>query len=126
MPGDQVELSLKMNVEFSKADERVEADRNRIAITRGPLIYCSESMDENVPVQRFFLKEIPDGSQISPSPIESGILKNIVSLTVPFMKVNNDGSTNQSSLQLIPYYAWNNRGNHSMEVWFPTMQSQMK
>jgi DUF1680 family protein len=125
MPGDSVELVLKMNVQFSKANERVESDRNKIAITRGPLIYCAESVDENVPVQRFFLKGIPDGNHISPCRIDSGILKNITSLPIPFMKVNDDGSITKSFQNLIPYYAWNNRGNHSMEVWFPTMQSQI-
>jgi DUF1680 family protein len=125
MPGDRVELVLKMNVQFSKANEKVEADRSRIAITRGPLIYCAESVGNNVPVQRFFLKGIPNGNYVSVSRIESGILKNIVSLDIPFMKVNDDGSVNKSFQNLIPYYAWNNRGNHSMEVWFPTMKSQI-
>jgi hypothetical protein len=124
-PEDRVELVIRMNLQFTKANEKVEADRDRIAITRGPIIYCAESIDENVPVQQFFMKDVPEGNDAAISKIESGILKNIVSLNIPFLKVNDDGSIKKSVQNLIPYYAWNNRGNHSMEVWFPTKQSQV-
>ena len=43
--GDQVQLQLPMPVRYSVADERVEADVNRICITRGPLVYCAEQPD---------------------------------------------------------------------------------
>lgn len=124
MPGDTVELVLKMNVQYSKANEKVEADRNRIAITRGPLIYCAESTNSNEQVQRLFLDKIPHQTNIKVDKIESGILKNILAIEMPLKLVNATQVTDKQ-VSLIPYYAWNNRGNNSMEVWLPTHKEQI-
>jgi len=124
MLGDKVELVLKMNVQYSKANEKVEADRNRIAITRGPLIYCAESTNKNEPVQRLFLDKIPYQTNVKVDKIESGILKNIFAIEMPLKLVNATQITDKQ-VSLIPYYAWNNRGNNSMEVWLPTHKEQI-
>jgi DUF1680 family protein len=47
-PGDKIELVLPMEVQRVKADEKIAADRNRVALRYGPLIYNIESVDQNI------------------------------------------------------------------------------
>ena len=118
-PGDKVSIHLPMPVRFNTAHDSVEANRGRVAITRGPLVYCAEGPDNNKPVQQYFLGEIPEKSEIQLEKIQEGILKDIVAIKVPAKRVDAP-QKEQVSLTLIPYYAWNNRGEESMMVWFPT------
>ncbi len=123
-PGDRIELFLKMDVKFNEANENIYADVNRIAITRGPLVYCAESLEDSNPVQKLFIEQIPGASDMISHQIDTGILKNIISVELPVSHINSQGSMDQK-ISLIPYYAWNNRGKGSMIVWFPTKKEQI-
>lgn len=123
-PGDEVELTLKMDVRFSEADPRIEANLDRLAITRGPLVYAAEGVDNGM-VQRLLLDDIPEPVETESHALEDGILKNVVAVTLP-MKRLNKSLMEEIRVRLIPYYAWNNRGNSSMVVWFPTKESQVR
>jgi hypothetical protein len=129
--GDRVELDIPMPVRHSTAIDRVSANRGRIAITRGPLVYCAEPADNPNPrktgaradiVQRFFIPEPTAPSTIQTEAIEDGVLHGIIRVSAPAMEVVGD-STQPSTVKLIPYYAWNNRGAESMIVWFPRNES---
>jgi DUF1680 family protein len=124
-PGDEVRLVLPMDVRFNKADERIEANGDRIAITRGPLVYCAEETDNGGPVQRLLLKEIPEAGQITSSKIEEGILQNVIAVKFPIHR-SGSAADDVMSVQLIPYYAWNNRDIGSMIIWFPTNEEQVQ
>jgi len=130
-PGDMVELDIPMPVRYSTAIDQVEANRNRIAITRGPLVYCAEQADNPAAektsdradiVQRFFIPEPADPSEIQTEVIEEGLLKGVARVPVPAMEIVGD-SVKPSTVKLIPYYAWNNRGEESMIVWLPRNES---
>jgi DUF1680 family protein len=114
---DEVELVLPMDVRFNKAHENVEADRDRIAVTRGPLVYCAEGVDNDGPVQRFSIERLPEPSAVVTERIERGVLENVVKISFPANEVGPRGGAPE--LTLVPYYAWNNRGNGSMIVWIP-------
>jgi DUF1680 family protein len=125
--GDVVELQIPMPVRYNMAIDRVQANRNRMAITRGPLVYCAEQADNRAArrigergdvVQRFFIPDPAGFPDIQTETVEAGLLKGVVRATVPAMEVVED-SVKQSSVRLIPYYAWNNRGEESMIVWLP-------
>ncbi len=140
--GDQVELTLPMPVRFNRAIEQVEADRGRVAITRGPLVYCAEGVDNGDPVQQFYLESLPDAAAVTTQVFEEGVLKNVVNIKMPSRQVTRQG-TQESTLTLVPYYAWNNRSEisengsspngdsrngssrngSSMIVWLPTQAS---
>jgi DUF1680 family protein len=114
--GDKVTLELPMEVRYSIADERVEADINRLCITRGPLVYCAEQPDNKYPASHYIIPTISRKEQTSI--IGEGILKGIptISLEAEVLKAE---ETIPATLKLIPYYAWNNRGdNMTMNVWF--------
>jgi hypothetical protein len=105
-----------MEVRYSVADERVEADINRLCITRGPLVYCAEQPDNEYPASSYIIPTI-DGKEQT-NIISEGILKGIptISLKAEALKAE---KTIPATLRLIPYYAWNNRGdNMTMNVWF--------
>ena len=114
--GDKVTLDLPMSVRYSVADERVEADKNRVCITKGPLVYCAEQPDNEYPASNYIISEIGGKSQVET--YSEGILKGIASISLE-AKALNEGQEIPSVLKLIPYYAWNNRGDHvTMNVWF--------
>ncbi|MBC8871750.1 MAG: glycoside hydrolase family 127 protein [Planctomycetes bacterium] len=129
--GDTVELNLPMPVRYSKAIDQVEANRDRIAITRGPLVYCAEQADNLAAaklheradiVQRFYVPGPADPAEIETDVIDGGLLQGVVRVSVPAMELT-DNSVTPSALKLIPYYAWNNRGEDSMIVWLPRNES---
>lgn len=114
--GDVVELDLPMEVRFTVADERVIADSNRLCITRGPLVYCAEEEDNTHQVSSYF---ISDGKpQAAMGVFETGIMTGIRTISLPAAAANGEEEMSDS-LTLVPYYAWNNRGdNEAMNVWF--------
>ncbi|MBR2073080.1 MAG: glycoside hydrolase family 127 protein, partial [Alistipes sp.] len=106
--GDEVSLDLPMPVRYNVADERVEADRGKVSITRGPLVYCAEEPDNEAQVSSVVVNQL--GAQGEVAPFTDGVLKGIPAITL---------SAKDATLKLIPYYAWNNRGDGTaMNVWF--------
>lgn len=117
--GDQVELDLPMPVRVSECHKAVADNTDRIALTRGPLVMCAEGVDNGGATQRFFFPSVPDtsGATVSTKTIDSGAF---LQATITASAVEADGKAkNNTPLVLTPYYAWNNRGNSSMTVWFP-------
>lgn len=119
--GDKVELKLPMPVRYSRAISEVKADNGRIAVTRGPLVYCAEGVDNEASLNRYFISGYSNGINVNYS--QSGKLKNIETISLPAEYINVDGTTNKSRLNLVPYYAWNNRGVSQMNVWFPESEN---
>lgn len=117
--GDKVRLDIPMPVRFNTCDERVKANVGRLAVTRGPLVYCAEEADNGGPVQRFFLPEAPAAGDVKAAVIPGGPLAGVVKVTVPAKEIGPGGKARPARLTLVPYYAWNNRGEKSMIVWLP-------
>lgn len=114
--GDKVELALDMPVRTSVADERVEADVNRMCVTRGPLLYCAESPDNEYRASCYILSD-PD-ADARMNVFEEGVMKGIRYIEMDAAALAEDG-VHDARMVLIPYYAWNNRGdNTTMNVWF--------
>ena len=109
--GDVVELNLPMQVRVVAADGNVKEVENKVALMRGPLVYCAEEVDNGRSVLDM---RIPDESEFQAeykSELLSGVtvLKGIV--------LNKSGR--KRKLTAIPYYAWAHRGNGKMAVWLP-------
>ena len=114
--GDRVELDLQVKTRYSVADARVEDDRDRVCITRGPLVFCAEEPDNTYPAYDYIMKRI--GSEGLLSRFSSGIMEGIPMLTLRAQALGEDRPV-RTQVNLIPYYAWNNRGdNKTMNVWF--------
>ena len=115
--GDKVILDLPMTVRINKTINKVKENKNRVAITRGPLVYVAEGIDNYRPVQEFYIEDMVDNNKIKIKKINTGILENVVSIMFPAKRLNN--KIEEIFLKMIPYYAWNNRENSSMIVWIP-------
>ena len=124
-PNDKVELYLPMPIRFNRTIDQVEANRNRIAVTRGPLVYCAEGIDNDGPVQQFYLDQIPASSEINEELIFEGKLENIIKVDFNAKKIVNSDDR-QYKLTMVPYYAWNNRDEGSMIVWLSTEENMVQ
>lgn len=120
--GDVVELALPLSVNYNTSIELVEENRNRVAITRGPLVYCAEEIDNGDAVLNFAVAEPSSASEIRENIFSEGELANIVQVSVPAIHFTSEGNA-ESSLKLVPYFAWNNRGQGAMAVWLPQSSS---
>lgn len=119
--GDKMQLDFPMPVRTVVADERVKDDAGRMAVQRGPVIYCAEWADNN----------------------QGKVLNLVVSKDASFTTafdtllggaqlIRTSGSQSRRTLHgkielfdnvditLIPYALWNNRGPGQMMLWLPT------
>ncbi|OJW76423.1 MULTISPECIES: glycoside hydrolase family 127 protein [unclassified Spirosoma] len=125
--GDVVRLSLPMEVRRVKASERVKADLDKVALERGPIMYCAEwpdspdghVLDFVLPAQATLQTEFkPD--------VLGGVA--VISGSVEKVKRGPNGEleTRSATLTAIPYYAWANRGAGEMAVWMGTRPAAAK
>lgn len=112
---DKVELILPQPLRYSAAIDKVEADRDRVCLTQGPLVYCAEGVDNRGLYPNVVVDAI--GKQPTGTKTDYPSLKGIYQLILPARVKTADG-IEDCKLSLIPYYAWNNRGVGSMQVWF--------
>jgi len=114
--GDVIELSLPMPVRRVVANEAVEADRGRVAVERGPLVFCAEGPDNGGRVSNLVL---PDGAALT-AEMRPELLNGVVVITGEAEAVSEKAGrivSEKKAVTLIPYYAWANRGRTEMAVW---------
>ncbi|MCH5223051.1 MAG: glycoside hydrolase family 127 protein [Muribaculaceae bacterium] len=112
--GDKVELSLPMEVRRVKANENVAENKGRVALQRGPVMYCLEGQDQKDSI--VFDKYLPYEASFTEK-FEPELLNGVMTLKATGKKKHLDGSTSEAELTAIPYCTWNNRGADNMEVW---------
>jgi len=118
--GDTVSLHFDLEPRIVRANAQVEADRGRVAIERGPLVYCAEFPDNaGFDVRSVLLNQSPKFQLASSTIAETPITT--LTTDAQVLKFNDEGALTTQSvrLTLIPYYAWNHRGRGSMLVWLP-------
>jgi len=123
--GDVVELSLPMPVRRVVAHEAVEADRGRVAVERGPLVYCAEWTDNDGRVSNLVL---PDAAALT-AEMKPALLNGVVVITGEGEAVVEKAGkiiTEKKAVTLIPYYSWANRGKGEMAVWLPREASKAR
>lgn len=126
--GDVIEISFEMRPRLIEANPLVEEAKNQVAVKRGPVVYCLEGQD------------IEGGYRISDLAIPSDIQWNEIPMTIEghqfvalegdALLLNQEKWNNQTlyrevsrypskkvKVRLIPYYAWDNRGNQDMSLW---------
>lgn len=117
--GDKVEVHFDMEPRTVVANNKVEADRGRIAVERGPIVYCAEFPDNDFEVLSAFMNQNPKFTE----KYSSDKLYGIVELSTDAQVLSYDDKGRLTSkdvkLNMIPYYAWNHRGRGQMAVWLP-------
>ncbi|HPF52741.1 MAG TPA: glycoside hydrolase family 127 protein [Draconibacterium sp.] len=107
--GDEIILNLPMEVKIVKANEQVEDDRGKMAVERGPLVYCLEEKDN------------PEIDQVEISKNTRFTIRFDDELLNGVEVINASGETQNEQFTAIPYYIWNNRGANKMKVWLPSV-----
>jgi uncharacterized protein len=116
--GDVVELHLPMPVRRVVANDQVAADRGRVALQRGPIVFAAEWPDN--PGKRVRNLVIADDEPLQSEfrPTLLGGVQVITGRAVAYAMAP-DGSTTRTPqpFTAIPYFAWANRGRGEMSVW---------
>lgn len=122
--GDAIELNLPMPVRRVVANTAVAADRGRVALQRGPIVYCAEWPDS------------PDGhvrnlvlprDAVLKAEFRPELLNGVVRITGRDLSLasgmKGQVTRKEQTLTAIPYYAWAHRGPGEMIVWIPETES---
>jgi len=125
--GDTIELNLPMPIRRVTAHEKVEADRNRVAIERGPIVFCAEWPDNNGKTHGLIL---PDSAKLT-SQFRKDMLGGIEvikgkALVAKIGEAKKPLEKSEHELVLIPYYAWAHRGKGEMDVWLARNEKAIK
>lgn len=115
---DKIELILPMEVKRIVANGNVEADKGRIALQRGPIVYCAEGIDNNG-----YTRNILIGNEAKFSTkFRYNLLNGVEVITAKSYGVKQGGDKKslikeKQNFMAIPYYAWAHRGKTEMSVW---------
>lgn len=117
--GDMVDVHFDMEPRTVKAHPNVVADNGRVAVERGPVVYCAEWPDNDFSVLSVFMNRKPEFTVESKPDLLCGI--NRINTKAQTLNYDKEGrlQTKDVTLSLIPYYAWAHRGNGEMSVWLP-------
>lgn len=125
--GDVVRVHFDMQPRTVVADDKIEADRGKIAVERGPLVYCAEWADNDGIDTRHVLLSRKPVFTVMPDYGIANTEHDGQTFSVTGIGIDNaqeaviaaDGTltSRNISLTLIPYYAWNHRGAGYMDVW---------
>ena len=108
--GDRITYNLPLEIRMLQSRPEVLANTNRIAIQRGPLVYCVEGVDNGGKV-----------FQLTLTPNSKFTIKDYQVLDEKVQAIQFQGSEGSKSktVTAIPYYTWANRGQNEMMVWIP-------
>lgn len=112
--GDVIEINFPMEVRRVLANDNAEDDRGKVALERGPVVFCLEGKDQ--PDNTVFDKYILDSTPIQ-SHFEKDLLNGVVVLEGNAKELQRNGEVKDVRFRAIPYSTWNNRGGDQMEVW---------
>jgi DUF1680 family protein len=127
--GDLIELVLPMPAQLIEANPMAEELRNQVAIKRGPIVYCLESIDlpdgveimnvaipPQIKLRNYFEKDLLGGITVLEG--KAHILAGSDWGQTLYREIEHQESKDVD-IRLIPYYAWGNRGKSEMTVWIP-------
>lgn len=115
--GDVIELNLPMSVRRIQAHDNVADDKGKLAIERGPIVYCIEGKDQTD--KHVFNKYIPENTKMDYT-FQKDLLNGVMVLKGTAKEINLSGEEKDVPFTAIPYSTWNNRGTDEMAVWVPS------
>ena len=119
--GDVVEVNLPMEVRRVTANEKLKDDIGKVALQRGPIVYCAEWADNNGKAANIIMPaNAVLTSEYKPNLLNGVIVLKTEAPAVVVNKEDNNVSTVIREVTIIPYYAWAHRGKGEMMIWFPT------
>ena len=121
---DTISLHLPMPAVRMYAHPDIEADSGLVALQRGPIVYCLESVDNAIPLHKIIL---PRTSSLQ-ADFERNVFDGVVTVAADALALDTSGWEHTlyrtespemypARLKAIPYYLWSNRGISAMRVW---------
>lgn len=120
--GDKVDLHFDMPTRVVRANDNVVADRGRVAVERGPVVYCAEWPDNDFNIQNIVLNPKSQFKAVATDKLY-GLTE--LKGNARLLKYNKEGDLELDNVELtlIPYYSWAHRGQGQMSVWLPISPS---
>ena len=115
--GDIIELNLPMKINRVVAIDKVKSDLGKVALQRGPIVYCFEWPENGEPLVDNFL--LDDSVKLF-SKYENDLLNGVSTISgsvTNFIYSQNELEQSQKDFKAIPYYSWAHRGKGEMTVW---------
>ena len=112
--GDMIDIDFPMSVRRIVANDNAEDDRGKVALERGPIVYCLEGSDQAD--GKVFNKYILNSAAIT-AQYDADLLNGVVTLSGDAKQLQPDGTIKDVTFRAIPYSTWNNRGAQQMEIW---------
>ena len=116
--GDIVDIHFAMEPRTVRANNEVEADKGKISVERGPIVYCAEWPDNDFSVLSVLVNRNPEFEVEHKHDMLYGINRIKTGAQVLLYDEKGRLQTKDVLLTLIPYYAWAHRGSGEMAVWF--------
>lgn len=109
-----INIEFELDAKIIKCSNRVRANIGKVAVTKGPFVYCIEEVDNGKNLQNIRINTNTKFEQIGESLIASGVREeDDESLYSSYTKPNE----RKTDIKLIPYYRWGNRGENEMSVY---------
>ncbi|UCH14191.1 MAG: glycoside hydrolase family 127 protein [Bacteroidales bacterium] len=126
--GDIITVELPLQSRRILADSRIEADKGRIAIQRGPLVYCVEWPDtkDGHVLNLLFNNEAAINESFNPELLNGVHVINLKATPAKRTLKDSIVFAEEQEVGLIPYYSWNNRGAGEMMVWLPVSEKAVR
>jgi hypothetical protein len=125
--GETVTLTFELPVRTLAAHPAVDADEGRVAVERGPLVYCLEDVDNPSPLARVQLPA--DAAADATTEHDPALLDGVTTVDLParalpasddLYRATTDLDAAEETVTAVPYYAWGHRDGAEMRVWVPT------
>jgi hypothetical protein len=117
--GDVITVHLPMPVRRVIANEKVQDDRRKVALQRGPMVYCAEGIDNGGEVLNMIVPEAANLQTEYRRDLLNGVTA-IKGKAIKLIKSEKEVRFEKTAgnFLAIPYYAWCHRGAGNMTVWF--------
>lgn len=125
--GDVISFEYAMPVLKVSSKKDVLYDDDRIALQRGPIVYCVEGADNNNEAWNFIFKNDEPLQTVNYKVLDEPVVA--IKAKANVIQPSSDGSslqTAEKTITAIPYYTWCNRGKNEMQVWLPTKMKEIK
>lgn len=126
--GDTVTLSMPLEVRYLRSNPRIRETFGKVAVQRGPLVYCAEQADNGADLHTLLLTGEPGRVESTPVLGAEALRLVVPALRVlvaeegePFGDRGSDACPGEAVL--VPYHLWGNRGEGEMRVWLNNQEA---
>jgi DUF1680 family protein len=124
---DVIEYKIPMSIKKVVARNELKYNNERIALQRGPLVYCIEGADNNGKAWNVVAPSSSAFEMENFNILDEKVVSLIADL--PVLAIASDGlsaKTSNQKVRAIPYYTWCNRGSNPMQIWLPVSLKDVK